>query len=245
MRYIGGKSKIAKGITEAILTNSVSRKYYLEPFVGGGAVFPIMAPHFEWSVAGDTHEDLILMWNALIFEGWEPPTGISESDYQSLRNDQPSPLRSLAGFGGSFGGKWFGGYARGGKNADGSPRNHQGESARSLIAARSRIHSELTPSRVGRFRHQSYREWKPIPGTVVYADPPYTDTQGYATGEFDSGEFWGTMEEWGQNGCEVFVSEYAAPDGWVPIWSASHRQSLVRPEQGRSTTVENLFARGK
>ena len=237
MRYIGGKSKIARELASVILENATSRKYYLEPFVGGGSMFARLAPEFEWSVAGDAHPDVVMMWNALLHDGWTPPTDVSEDLYADLRNAPSSALRGFVGMGGSFGGKWFGGYARGGTNADGTPRNHQAESARALL----KIRKEVSGSNVGRFRNWSFDRWEPAPGTVVYCDPPYRETQGYSTGEFDHARFWNTVRGWANSGVEVFVSEYNAPDDFECIWAKGKRMSLTQPSQGRPVNEERLF----
>lgn len=210
MQYMGGKSKIAKELSAVILANAKSRKYYLEPFIGGGSVFPHLAPHFEWSVAGDAHEDLVLMWNALIFDGWVPPDTITEEQYAELKESDPSALRAFVGFGSSFGGKFFRGYARG----DGG-RNYASNAKGSL----NRKVKPLTGASIGRFRNWSYADWNPVAGTVVYCDPPYADTTKYATGGFDHTSFWLRAEEWADAGCEVFVSEYTAPDHWTAVWT--------------------------
>lgn len=233
MQYVGGKSKIAKPLSEAILSAAKSRKYYLEPFVGGGAVFPKIAPHFEWSVAGDAQTDLVLMWNALMFEGWHPPMEMSREKYQELRRSDPSPERALAGFGGSFGGKWFGGYA---KNNSGT--NYIGQASRGLIKFRDAV----LKGNPGRFRNWSYEQWNPAAGTVVYCDPPYANSQGYSTGGFDHDAFWAKCRSWVEAGCEVFVSEYAAPEDWTCIWEREKRVELdgIRKENNRVAT-ERLF----
>jgi len=236
LRYVGGKSKIAGRIRDAILANSTDRRAYLEPFVGGGSTFERNALAFSFAVAGDLSEDLVMMWNALLFSDWEPPPVVSESEYSSLRSAEPSALRGFVGLGGSFGGKWFAGYARGGTNSDGTPRNHQAESARSLIKTRNILQSM---GGLGRFRHTSYDNWG-LDGGVVYCDPPYASTQGYSTGSFDSIAFWEKMEEWAGRGAQVFVSEYTAPDNWVDILSIDHRQSLTLAHQ-RNTRTEKLF----
>lgn len=237
MRYVGGKSKIAKSLSEVILEHANSRAYYLEPFIGGGSMFPKLAPNFEWSVAGDLHEDLVLMWNAVLQGGWIPPLLVSEDEYESLKTSDPSALRGFVGMGGSFGGKWFGGYARGGFNSDGSPRNHQAESARAVL----KIQEALNGVNVGVFRNWSFDQWNPLPGTVVYCDPPYESTQGYSTGGFPHAEFWGTARRWAQNGCEVFVSEYNAPGDFKCVWSKEKRMTLTQPKQGRPVNIEKLF----
>lgn len=238
MRYIGGKSKLAKQIADVVLDNSIGREVYLEPFIGGGSTFARIAPHFDKAIAGDLSEDLILMWQGLTDGSFVAPDAISEEEYALLRSQEPSALRGLAGFGGSFGGKFFAGYARGGLQANGQPRNHQGESAR----AATRIADALkdTPTV---FELASYETWVAEPGMVIYCDPPYVNTQGYTTGSFDTDKFWDVCDSWVDGGASVFVSEYVAPGHWESVWHQSHRQSLVLPEQGRNTTTERVFMR--
>lgn len=235
MRYIGGKSKLAGRIADVILQNSPTRLDYIEPFIGGGSVFGKVAPYFNRSYAGDLSEDLAVMWREVLQNGWKPPENVTEEEYNDLKTAVPSALRGFVGFGGSFGGKWFGGYARGGFNSDGTPRNHQAESARAV----NRIARQLTGKDIT-IIHRSYDQWQPFPGSVIYRDPPYANSQGYTTGEFDSEKFWQVAKMWSET-CSVFVSEYAAPPGWEIIWEAEHRQSLTMPSQGREPTIERLF----
>ncbi len=233
MRYIGGKSKIAKRLSQAILERTDCRAVYYEPFMGGGAVSEHMAPAFLRSELSDASGDLMMMWFALC-RGWVPPQSVTEAEYSLLRDSEPSPLRGLVGFGGSFGGKWFGGYARGNKK-DGTPRNYLDESARNAM----RIAESLVGSTL---LARSYVDLVPVPGSVIYCDPPYAATEGYsAVGGFDSGTFWAKAAEWAASGCDVFVSEYAAPDGWECVWESSHRLSLTLASQGRPATTERLF----
>lgn len=235
MRYVGGKSKIAKAIAQAILSRTDQRAAYYEPFVGGGAVFAHMAPHFERAEASDLSPDLMLMWSAL-HSGWAPPPGVTPEEYRALKGACPSPLRGLVGFGGSFGGKWFGGYAKGGFGSDGQPRNHQRESADNALAIVRAVGPRAS------FHERSYLDINPAPGSVVYADPPYAGTEGYAAaGSFDHGRFWDTMRSWCAHGCHVFVSEYQAPPDWDCVWEQEHRRSLSLTKQGRPTTTERLF----
>jgi DNA adenine methylase len=237
MRYVGGKSKIAANIAKVILENTSNRSVYYEPFVGGGGMLPYMVPHFSRSEISDISEDLVLMWQGLR-QGWKPtiPFVISEEQYVSLKNEKPSALRGLVGFGGSFGGKWFGGYARG-RNAHGQPRNHQEESAMNVLS----IISQLQHCAV-EFYRRSYSDIEPVAGDVVYCDPPYAGTEEYkAVGVFDKDKFWTKMEEWSNKGVKVYVSEYNAPSHWHCIWEKKHQQSLMTAEQGRRFIVEKLF----
>lgn len=239
MRYVGGKGRIAKELARVILDSTESRAVYLEPFLGGGSMLEQMAPNFRVNLAGDLQPDIAMMWQAAL-AGATFPAEISEAEYAELRDDVPSALRGLVGYGGSFGGKWFGGYARGGYNSDGSPRNHYGESRRSV----QRTAQALKFSFVY-VAQRSYETWYPGNGAVVYADPPYAGSQGYTTGDFDHDKFWYTMASWSQAGASVFVSEYTAPPGWVEVWSKPKRQSLTTTAQGREFNTERLFTYAK
>lgn len=235
MRYVGGKGRISKAIATTILSMTTERDTYIEPFVGGAAVFEQVAPHFETAMASDLEPNVVALWQGLHDDTFIPPESVTEAQYARLRDAPPSAIRGLVGFGGSFGGKFFGGYARGGFNGE-TPRNHYGESARSAI----KTAEALRGLEVG-FFHLDYTELAPLRGDVVYCDPPYAATQGYSTGAFDSALFWDTMAAWSSSGARVFVSEYEAPAGWSTVWEAPIRQSLTMPSQGRAVTVERLF----
>ncbi|MFK5283614.1 hypothetical protein ACI3PL_28975, partial [Lacticaseibacillus paracasei] len=68
------------------------------------------------------------------------------------------------------------------------------------------------------FEFGSYADAKPIPGQVVYIDPPYANrsAEGIAgkrkalAPEFDHVDFWNRVHEWSNDGTRVFVSEETA-----------------------------------
>ena len=76
MRYLGGKSLIAKTIVAQMPSPDAVRNVY-EPFCGGGAVTVALAQKYSTVQASDIHEDLICMWRSLQ-DGWTPPTEVSE-----------------------------------------------------------------------------------------------------------------------------------------------------------------------
>jgi DNA adenine methylase len=230
MRYVGSKRKIAKRILAEILSRRGDRNLYWEPFVGGCNSFSIIAPYFHKAYGSDAHLDLIMMWQA-VMDGWTPPESITEDEYNALRHAEPSPLRAFAGFGGSFGGKWFGGY-----QSNGSPRNYQAESARAVISRR----RELGDSPV-QFASCSYDRGLATSNMVVYCDPPYASTLGYkGTDAFDHAAFWQWCRDQADHGALVFVSEYTAPEDVACIAEFDHRMS-VSLTTDRKTTVERLF----
>ena len=145
------------------------------------------------------------------------------------------PLRTFAGFGCSFGGRWFQGYARG------RSRNYAGSAARGLRRARGTfVRTEW---------HQG--DYSALSGlvdarTVLYCDPPYAATTGYKAigGTFDHAAFWRWCRLMAGTGARVFVSEYRAPDD-VPVrevWSRTGGQSLNNTGTGdRAAASERLF----
>ena len=243
MMYLGGKSRLAKRIGAAILENTNQRGQYIEPMIGGGSVFFELAPHFQKSFGGDIQEDLILMYQALA-DGWVPPDTVTEEEWRELRDSPPSALRAFAGFGCSFGGKFFGGYAR---NAKGG--NYAARSRKRLMAYSETLNSlPTTPF----FGHAGYDEWLPLHGCVVYLDPPYAGTTGYSSKRsgvptFDHDAFWNTAAEWVTvRGAHVFVSEFAAPEGWTPVWERERSVGVGTTSGARYTKkTDKLFVYGK
>lgn len=232
MRYMGGKSRIAKRIAPFLIADGIRCHTYLEPFIGGGSVFAEVALHFEKAIGADVVPDLVMLWQA-VAEGWDPPETITREEWEQLRIAEPSATRGLAGFGSSFGSKWFGGYARG-KKPNGDPRNYTAEARRNLLGMAPLI-------RHATFELASYDAWSPGEGVLVYCDPPYAGTTTYgATDAFDSERFWTVAESWAEAGATVFVSEYAAPDHWTEVWSAPVQISL-KVQNDIPPATERLF----
>lgn len=232
MQYMGGKAKIARRIVAAIMDDTPARERWFEPFVGGGNVIEHAAPHFGRCVGMDAHPDLIMMWQA-IADGWLPPD-LTRERYAELKGAEPSAERGYAGFGASFGGKWFGGYGV-------SPRD--GEVWRATQRTLARQGGVFQRYDV-RFRLSLFGDHTPPPGTAVYCDPPYIGTTGYSTGGFDHDAFYKTLIEWSELR-PVYVSEYFVPD-WVPsqiIWEREKRNVLSADENQR-VVMERLYRIG-
>lgn len=236
--YVGGKFRQRRDFVPAILRETPNREEYLEPFVGGGWMLEKMAPHFRSVTASDIHEDLILMWQGAL-AGEEFPGRVTEDDYYEVKASKPSGLRGFVGFGCSFGGKWFGGYARqSGSTAETFPRTARNHLQKTMDAL---------PTNAG-FVLCSYTDHAPGSGTVVYADPPYA-TRGVEykdSSGFDHRGFWETMDSWVDAGAHVFVSEFHAPAHWEPLVVSSQRLTLSSNAPGSSrkqgTQLDTLWA---
>lgn len=205
--------------------------------MGSGACFEHIAPHFDIRVAGDGHEDLILMWQALA-SGWIPPESITREEYQRLKGDSPSALRGFVGFGASFGGKWFGGFA------DTPFDKHHNRHTLPFIEAARRSVLKTTKSFHGaQILHSDYWSHEVDSNTVIYCDPPYADTVGYKGAlPFSSAEFWAVAEVWVNEGARVVVSEEKAPSHWR-IVAFRDRKASLRVSVGEENLVrrENLY----
>ncbi len=229
MQYMGGKGRIASRLADVILSFKGETHTYIEPFIGGGFIFHKVAPHFDVAIGSDAMPDLVLLWQS-VKNGWVPPQRVSREQYAELRHAEPSALRAFAGFGCSFGGKWFGGYASNKRGDD-----FAGAAGRGIEIKRQGFGDNT------RIVLKDYRDHAPGHGCLVYCDPPYAGTTPYSGApSWDAEEFWRTAEKWSLAGAVVLVSEYQAPEGWVPVWSAPVKQSL-RKDSNLVEAVENLF----
>lgn len=229
-QYMGGKAKLSKELSAVMLSLTDEREHYYEPFLGGGSVAEKMGQHFNHCHYSDNHQDLVMMWDAVVNHGWEPPSELTEEEYYYLKVAEPSPLRAFAGFACSFGGKWFAGVARSKKT------HYPSTGRRSVLRGRSMAGIERTT-----YTHMSYEDLEPIPGSLIYCDPPYMGTTGYTTGHFDHEKFWTIAQAWAKAGASVYVSEYNAPEGWVVVWSKEQTISLVGGTERNLKSIEKLY----
>jgi DNA adenine methylase len=236
---MGGKSRIAKKIREHLVSHGATR--YVEPFVGGGAMLTAVAGDFSEILAADAHTDLIGMYRAIQDGTFTPPENVTEEEYRALKDSDPSPLRTFAAFGASFGGKEWGGYARmttttrNGKPR--SPEDKPNQSRNSLIKS----------AKAGMFGdHVEFRAVSvfsltlpdDLTDTVIYCDPPYEGTTGYKTGPFDTAKAWDLYRSWADRGAHVYVSEYSGPDDLVVD---ELRPQARMKEASSSRVIERLF----
>lgn len=222
MRYFGGKARLGRQIASVI--NDVGSRTYHEPFCGMFSV----GRHVKANRSGsDIHEDLILLLNA-VASGWTGPTNLTEEEYREQKTAEPSPLRAFAGFGCSFGGKFFGGYAR-----NNTTRNYASNASKSLV--------KLYPMIQGvEFRCQNYLDYEPI-HDVIYCDPPYAGVTGFSSGDFNSNAFWDWVRKISKDS-KVFVSEYEAPKDFKVVWEKSVKTDMNSKDSTKLPRIERLFS---
>ena len=234
MKYMGSKNRHAKEILSLTLKNREREQCYVEPFVGG---FNIIDKVKDERIANDKHKYLIELFKG-IQNGWIPPDNVSFDEYQKIRENKDSYeacLVGFVGFGCSFSGKWFGGYARGNQN-NGQPRNYCLESKKNILKQAENIKGI-------KIFNVDYFDLEIPRNSIIYCDPPYAGTTKYKD-EFDHVSFWKWCDEMANKGHRVFVSEYNAPDNWKCIWSKTVNNTLDL-NTGSKQGVEKLFEANK
>ena len=245
MRYLGGKSRSARHITEVL--QAEGRPRYLEPFMGGaGLTVKMLAGpgRPEHAALSDLQPDLMALWVAVTYRDWKAPPHLSEDEWRLFRavsrleGRPPSAMIGYVGFGGSYGGKWFSGYPRAPR-----PRSPFLESKRNLAKTQAVLQAAQPL-----LRCCSYDRWTlTLPEeTLVYLDPPYLDTTGYNVGDWDRAAtvaLWRWAAARAAEGAAVFVSEYSGPPAEAVVvvdcvWE-KEVQSSVGDKSNRRT--ERLF----
>lgn len=226
-RYQGGKSRIAQDIASVISVRGGD--CFVSLFCGSCAV-ESKVQGFSRKILNDRHQYLIALLQG-VQRGYELPESITPEQYRHIREhkDDDPTLAGFVGFGCSFGGKWFGGYAR---NATGT--NYAAQSKRSLL-------KDMATLQDATFVCADYRRVCIPPRAVIYADPPYNNTTGYHGDRFDSAEFWIAMRLLADTGHTVFVSEQEAPPDIQCVWERKFTRTLDRNKSNQFSVTEKLF----
>lgn len=230
MQYIGGKFKVAKELAGII--SLFSPKVYWEPFVGAGNVIQYVQSPVKIGSDIDLH---IVSYLECVRDGWLPPVDISEPEWRFWKGYTPVTrecyaTRAAVGYGSSFGGRFFEGYARDSRRAYPTSRATYNQSVKQA------------PMLQGiQFRALSYFQEIPVGVDVVYCDPPYAGTKPVGTREpFNSEVFWLWCQALVAFGVTVLVTEFTAPPFAREIWSREKYTDLRRTD-GKEVMTERLF----
>jgi DNA adenine methylase len=205
MRYVGGKCRIRKQVSEYINKNRKEGQAYYEPFVGSAWI--LMEIKGGPNYASDVNKYLIAMWKALQ-KGWIPPSKMTQKQYDQAKEQvmekdgkgrMSDELLAFIGFGCSFYGMWFSQFAHKDKNY-------------AKVAKDSLLRKIKSIPKDTKFKCMSYEDLKPEKNSIIYCDPPYADTvQEYSKSNFDSEKFWEWCRKMSKAGHTVLISEYKAP----------------------------------
>lgn len=230
MKYMGSKARFAKHLLPIILKDRKPNQTYLEPFAGG---MNIIDKVDGIRIANDQHEELMAMWQALIYDKWDPPKSVSEDEYKHIKYNQdqyPKHLVAYVGFN-SFGGKWFAGYRR---DKQGK-RDYWAEHYRNITKQVPKLEGVILSCK-------SYLDLEIPKDTIIYCDPPYASTTKYRDA-FDHDQFWEWCRKQSRADHKVFISEYNAPDDFKCIWEKPAKTSFSWHADNlpAKKSVERLF----
>lgn len=229
--YNGSKSRFAKALVPIITKNLTNDRWYVEPFVGAcGLMMNVKHPK---RIGNDNNENLIAFWKEFQ-KGYTPPSDLTSEQYYHIKNNQDLYPKHLIGYvanGCSFGGKFWGGYAK---------FNHRiGENY--ILERYNGTMRKLPLIKDVIFNVVSYESFSYPENSVIYCDPPYRGTIKYKD-SFDHDKFWEWVR-WMSLEHEVYISEYEAPDDFVCIWEKRKQDSLALVKLGEKspTKTEKLF----
>jgi DNA adenine methylase len=226
MRYLGGKSRIAVPIVKFLESMRKPNQKYVEPFVGAAWIISLMSGVRE---AYDKHPYLIAMWKALQ-DGWVPPKTLTKEQYYEIKEHGTDQEKGFVGFGCSFAGKWFGGFAT-------EPKRDY------CLNAHNSVMKKLKTLQDVKFEAADYRNLY-MNDCLIYCDPPYQGTTGYGLiGDFDTCEFWEIMRKWSINNT-VVISEYSAPDDFKCVWQQEVKTDMRNKHNQKEKRIEKLFRFG-
>lgn len=211
MQYVGSKNRLSKELAPIIQSYiTEDTEAYIEPFVGGANMIDKINHHNK--IGSDLHKELIALLKYTRNNSSLIPSTVSEEEYNKVKQ-YPDRYESwyvgLVGFCGSFGAKYFGGFARR-SNGDDVPAQ----------AIRS-IKKQAPNLQDIKFECKSFTDYNPsdYKNCVFYLDPPYRKTLSYKTGKFPYEEFDKWAIELAKNNT-VLISEYEmSEDNFECIWA--------------------------
>ncbi|MGL5749308.1 MAG: DNA adenine methylase [Paraclostridium sp.] len=235
MMYFGGKQRIASKLTDFINRNFLSgnTREFVDLFCGSCNIM-IGIDKGRVRIANDKHKYLISMWNELQ-NGWIPPKNITEEYYRYIKNNQQDNpyISGFIGFGCSYSGKWWGGFARNSGN-----RNY-------CLNAHNSTMKKMKHLMDVRFLNKDYFDVEIPIGAVVYCDIPYKNTTEYCSlevGKFNHDKFY----EWVRANKEkytILISEYKQniPDDFNILLEIESKQDIRSKDGTKKNTNEVLI----
>lgn len=231
MVYMGSKNRIAKELIPIITNDLQHNQWYVEPFVGGcNMIDKIEHPY---KLGADNNKYLIALFKA-IQNGQELPEYITKEEYQEVKankDNYPDWYVGFVGFCCSFRGKFFNGYAGITNTSNDKQRNYIKEKRNNILKQAAKL-SDI------KLECCSYDALDIPANSIIYCDPPYSDTTAYKTGAFDTDKFWQWCRDKVKEGHKVFVSEYNAPDDFECVWQKDINSNLGTKSK---TATEKLY----
>ena len=232
MRYLGGKQRISKELSCFLNSQLKENQSFVDLFCGSCNIVSKIDNN-RLRIANDKHYYLIEMWKALQ-NGWEMPNIVTEEDYKYIKEhkDENPPLAGFVGFGCSYAGRWFEGYARSGE------RNFCLNAKNSNLKILQKIQDVI-------FYNEDYKDVDIPIGSLVYCDIPYKNSKPYSSKEvgiFNHNEFY----QWVRNNSDkydIYISEYKhnIPEDFEIVWEKKSKKDLRNKNNEQESTIEILM----
>lgn len=232
MQYFGGKQRISKPLSEFLNDKLKGNQPFVDLFCGSCNVITKINNN-RVRIANDKHKYLIAMWKELQ-NGWIPPQTLTKEGYEFLKNnkDVKPHLTGFVGFGCSFAGKWFGGYAAS------DNRNY-------CLNAYNSTLDKLKCLYDVKFFNLDYKKVTIPEGSLVYCDIPYKNTTQYCkneVGKFNHEEFYQWVRD-NSDKYDIYISEYKknVPEDFEIVWEMKSKKDIRNKYNKRADTIEVLM----
>ena len=160
------------------------------------------------------------------------PDSVTEQEYNDMKGLPAASVTSWVRFVCAFAGVFESGWARQGNTQKYRSTPNQ-EGYRNALKQQPLIQSV-------QFIHGCYQDLD-VTNALIYCDPPYANTAGYKTGDFDHDAFFEWCRKMAKQNL-VFVSEYNAPDDFVQVWEGEQKTNFASSRKSAThNAVERLF----
>ena len=217
MWYLGGKIRLSKYIVPIIENYINENTLFIDLFCGGCNVSDKITKTKN-IICNDHNKYLIEMWKYLISTKYTTELNYSKEEYDEVKNNRSEYedwYVGLIGFHYSYGGKFFGGYARS-RYSD-----HIERSINKTIKQSETLKDFM-------FTNKDYKEYSCVKNAVIYCDPPYKNSTQRSTkynSDFNYEEFYDWCREMSR--CNVvIISEKYMPDDFDIIWEKEHNSNM-------------------
>lgn len=227
--YLGGKARIAARLAAIINADrkSPDREIW-EPFMGGLWMTAALGGNVR---ASDLHPGLANLYNQVRSGQIHLPDKLTPDEYRASKSlPDDSALKAFVGFGCSWGGKWFGGFADG----------LNGKLTYVELAKRNvELHVQALPKAT--FSCADFFAREPTNGVLAYLDSPYAGTTGYkAVATWDSAKYIRRINEWAEAGSILYVSEYQLPIG-QNVFERYAKRTLGAMNGSKEAVAERMY----
>lgn len=255
MRYSGSKRKYMKELLPILMNGTDEDTVFIDCFGGGMNVISEIPLRHKYAI--ELNRYICALWHKIQKNGIQDtflPTDsdtFTEKDYKAVKYDYINNLYYYSdyfiGFVGSacsYGGAWFNGYA---KYNPRKKEDHIKEAYNGLCKQVEKFkYLEDTEFLNGPYNIVTdnilSNELRGYNNVVIYCDPPYFNTKKYES-DFNHHEFWNWAREKSKQGYRVYISEYTAPQDFIPIWAKEKKDGMgtTRSGEKQNNKTEKLF----